>query len=495
MAGCCAVPRRDPTRDASRNSASHRCGLSRIRSLTQEDQRAQHRDGAACPARAARRSRLAPVVPAHGRRRRRRRARRRARRVRRRRLRRGRSRRHGRGAQAERRRRSGDRQLRADARVHRGRLLRAGHRQRRDPRPQDRRPRQGIGEHEQRSRRGADRDRQEARRDAGDEADDGVRKVLDAGATTILRTAATVENLGAAAYLGQAGRIKSKEILAAALAIHTVEARHAAALNELVGRGFRGANQLEGSLPSGAFAAPMSMAQVLKRSSRSSHRDRPPPATGEQHHGEHAPGRPRAGGRRDRGHDPQRLPGAQRAGRRRRRRRIGAQPVHRPRPRAVGRRRRRDPQLRAHARAARDGVLREGDEQGPQPRLRRPRARARAARQRTGARRRADRDDQGPGRHARPGADGRLRRRLHEPPQVPEDRPVGRGPRRERLQRRRAADQRRQDPRRRRQHRPDRGAPRGAHPPHARPVPAPRAFDVALDKDKVLAAVKPFIRS
>ncbi len=90
-------------------------------------------------------------------------------------------------------------------------------------------------------------------------------KVLDAGATTILRTAATVENLGAAAYLGQAGRIQSKEILAAALAIHTVEARHAAALNELVGRGFRGANQLEGSLPSGAFAAPMSMAQVLKK--------------------------------------------------------------------------------------------------------------------------------------------------------------------------------------------------------------------------------------
>jgi rubrerythrin len=90
-------------------------------------------------------------------------------------------------------------------------------------------------------------------------------KVLEAGPTTILRTAATVENLGAAAYLGQAGRIESKEILAAALSIHSVEARHAAALNELVGRGFRGRNQLEGSLPSGAFAAPLSMAQVLKR--------------------------------------------------------------------------------------------------------------------------------------------------------------------------------------------------------------------------------------
>jgi rubrerythrin len=89
--------------------------------------------------------------------------------------------------------------------------------------------------------------------------------VLEGGATRILRTAATVENVGAAAYLGQAGRIKSKEILAAALSIHSVEARHAAALNELVGRGYRGMDQLEGSLPSGAFAAPLSMAQVLKR--------------------------------------------------------------------------------------------------------------------------------------------------------------------------------------------------------------------------------------
>ena len=47
----------------------------------------------------------------------------------------------------------------------------------------------------------------------------------------MLETAAAVENLGAAAYLGQARRIQTKEILAAALSIHTVEARHAAALN------------------------------------------------------------------------------------------------------------------------------------------------------------------------------------------------------------------------------------------------------------------------
>jgi rubrerythrin len=87
--------------------------------------------------------------------------------------------------------------------------------------------------------------------------------VLDGGLKKVLETAATVENLGAAAYLGQAGRIHNKEILAAALSIHSVEARHAAALNELVGRGFKGAGALSGSIPNGAFAVPMSMQQVL----------------------------------------------------------------------------------------------------------------------------------------------------------------------------------------------------------------------------------------
>jgi rubrerythrin len=87
--------------------------------------------------------------------------------------------------------------------------------------------------------------------------------VIAAGPTKILRTAATVENLGAAAYLGQAPRIKSKEILAAALSIHSVEARHAAALNKLVGRGFKGDSPLDGSIPDGAFAKAMTMDQVL----------------------------------------------------------------------------------------------------------------------------------------------------------------------------------------------------------------------------------------
>ena len=80
--------------------------------------------------------------------------------------------------------------------------------------------------------------------------------VIDGGEKKVLETAATVENLGAAAYLGQAGRIESKEILAAALAIHTVEARHAAALNKIVGKSI---------VPDGAFAKPASMEEVLPK--------------------------------------------------------------------------------------------------------------------------------------------------------------------------------------------------------------------------------------
>jgi rubrerythrin len=72
---------------------------------------------------------------------------------------------------------------------------------------------------------------------------------------SILKLAATVENLGASAYLGQAGRIKNKEVLAAALAIHTVEARHAAVLNSVIGKDIT---------PDGAFAVPMDAAAVLK---------------------------------------------------------------------------------------------------------------------------------------------------------------------------------------------------------------------------------------
>ena len=90
-------------------------------------------------------------------------------------------------------------------------------------------------------------------------------EVLEGGLEMVLNTAATVENLGAAAYLGAAGGIKDKDILAAALAIHSVEARHAAALNQLVGRSFGGDGKLEGSLPNGAFAKGLSMDEVLEQ--------------------------------------------------------------------------------------------------------------------------------------------------------------------------------------------------------------------------------------
>lgn len=73
-------------------------------------------------------------------------------------------------------------------------------------------------------------------------------------AAQVTTLAAAVENLGAAAYLGQAPNIQSKEILAAALAIHTIEARHAATLNLLLKKS---------PTPDGAFAKPMSMSQVL----------------------------------------------------------------------------------------------------------------------------------------------------------------------------------------------------------------------------------------
>lgn len=74
-------------------------------------------------------------------------------------------------------------------------------------------------------------------------------------AKSVLELAGTVENLGAAAYLGQAANIESPEVLASALAIHSVEGRHAAALNTLLG---------ESITPDGAFAVPADVATVLK---------------------------------------------------------------------------------------------------------------------------------------------------------------------------------------------------------------------------------------
>jgi rubrerythrin len=74
-------------------------------------------------------------------------------------------------------------------------------------------------------------------------------------AKSVLELAATVENLGAAAYLGQAPHIKGASVLAAALSIHSVEGRHAAALNTLLG---------DSIVPDGAFATPAGADEVLK---------------------------------------------------------------------------------------------------------------------------------------------------------------------------------------------------------------------------------------
>jgi hypothetical protein len=74
-------------------------------------------------------------------------------------------------------------------------------------------------------------------------------------AKSVLELAGTVENLGAAAYLGQAANIESPEVLASALAIHSVEGRHASALNTLLG---------ESITPDGAFAKPADAKTVLK---------------------------------------------------------------------------------------------------------------------------------------------------------------------------------------------------------------------------------------
>jgi rubrerythrin len=73
-------------------------------------------------------------------------------------------------------------------------------------------------------------------------------------ATQVAQLAYTVENLGAAAYLGQAAKIQSPEVLASALAIHSVEARHAATLATLVKKSVT---------PQGAFATPADMSSVL----------------------------------------------------------------------------------------------------------------------------------------------------------------------------------------------------------------------------------------
>jgi hypothetical protein len=72
----------------------------------------------------------------------------------------------------------------------------------------------------------------------------------------IVSNALAVESLGAAAYLAQVDRIQDKELLAVALSIHTVEARHAAAFASMLG---------QDPAPQGAFAQPAAVSDVLNQ--------------------------------------------------------------------------------------------------------------------------------------------------------------------------------------------------------------------------------------
>jgi rubrerythrin len=80
--------------------------------------------------------------------------------------------------------------------------------------------------------------------------------VFGGGQDKTLRTALDFENTAAAAYLGQVNKVRSNAVLADALAIHSVEGRHAAALAEEVGANY---------LPDGAFATPLEPPQVMAR--------------------------------------------------------------------------------------------------------------------------------------------------------------------------------------------------------------------------------------
>ena len=73
-------------------------------------------------------------------------------------------------------------------------------------------------------------------------------------ASTFLGLASVVENLGVSAYNGAGPLLQSKTLLAAAGAIVQIEARHAAAINLLLGKS---------PTPTGGFDAPKNMAQVL----------------------------------------------------------------------------------------------------------------------------------------------------------------------------------------------------------------------------------------
>ena len=76
------------------------------------------------------------------------------------------------------------------------------------------------------------------------------------GPRVIAEFASGLESIGAAALLGQVNRIEDKQLLAAALSIHSVEGRHVAALASLLG---------QNPAPQGPFAQPIAAGDVLSQ--------------------------------------------------------------------------------------------------------------------------------------------------------------------------------------------------------------------------------------
>lgn len=81
-------------------------------------------------------------------------------------------------------------------------------------------------------------------------------RLVARGRTDLIRLLADVEDLGASAYLGAAPDLLDRDLLKAALSIHTVEARHAATFRRRLRRT---------PTPDDAFSAPATPTEVRER--------------------------------------------------------------------------------------------------------------------------------------------------------------------------------------------------------------------------------------